>query len=75
VYSSGSAAVPGAPPGEVPAETEVRATGPGPGVCVPWEVKRRELAQISGDADIVRSVWQDIDGLGNMFAWHCLLSF
>lgn len=46
-----------------------------PGVCVPWEEKRRELPRLSGDEDLVRRVWEDIDALGYLYIWHCLLSF
>ncbi len=46
-----------------------------PGVCVPWEEKLKELPAITGDADLVRSVWEGIDALGNMYVWHCLVSF
>ena len=46
-----------------------------PGVCVPWEDKRRELPSITGDEALLRQVWEDVDALGNMYAWQCLLSF
>jgi len=46
-----------------------------PGVCIPWQEKLTELPPISGDPEIARRVWQGIDGLGNMYAWQCLLSF
>ena len=46
-----------------------------PGACVPWEVKRRELPEITGDEGLVQRVWEDIDGLANMYVWQCLLSF
>lgn len=46
-----------------------------PGVCVPWEQKRREYPDIPGDADLVRAIWEQIDALGHMYIWHCLLSF
>ncbi len=46
-----------------------------PGVCIPWEEKVNELPPITGDRDLVRRVWEDIDELGNLFIWHCLLSF
>ena len=46
-----------------------------PGVCVPWEEKRRELAKISGDEELVKRIWQDTDALGYLYIWHCLLSF
>jgi len=46
-----------------------------PGVCIPWEEKRRELPVITGDQDLVRSVWEANDALGYLYIWHCLLSF
>ena len=45
------------------------------GVCIPWEEKLKEIPKFSGDIEIVKSIWEDIDSLGNMFIWHCLLSF
>jgi hypothetical protein len=46
-----------------------------PGVCVPWADKRKEYARIQGDETLVRRIWEEIDGLGNMFIWQCLVSF
>ncbi len=46
-----------------------------PGVCVPWEEKRKEFAEIRGDEELVKRVWEDVDGLGYMYIWQCLLSF
>ncbi len=46
-----------------------------PGVCVTWEEKKKELPPISGDETLFRNVWEDIDALGNMYIWQCLLSF
>ncbi|MHC4474449.1 MAG: hypothetical protein ACYTEL_02310 [Planctomycetota bacterium] len=46
-----------------------------PGVCIPWEQKVEELPKISGDEQLVQKVWEDIDGLGYVYIWHCLLSF
>lgn len=46
-----------------------------PGVCIPWERKLDELPPITGDPRLVRKVWEDIDGLGYVYIWHCLLSF
>ena len=48
---------------------------PKPGVCVPWEEKAAELARISGDEQLVRRVWEDIDALAYTYIWQCLLSF
>lgn len=46
-----------------------------PGVCVPWEEKIKELPKLSGDPELVRKVWEEIDLLGYIFIWHCLVSF
>jgi uroporphyrinogen-III decarboxylase len=46
-----------------------------PGVCVPWEEKRREIPEILGDEALAQRVWDQIEGLGNTFIWQCLLSF
>lgn len=46
-----------------------------PGVCFPWEQKAKELPEITGDADLVRRVWENVDALGNTYIWQLLLSF
>ncbi|NSW76601.1 MAG: hypothetical protein HPY68_07475 [Candidatus Atribacteria bacterium] len=46
-----------------------------PGVCFPWEEKIKELPKLSGDPELVRKVWEEIDLLGYIFIWHCLVSF
>jgi len=46
-----------------------------PGVCYPWEQKVQELPEITGDRDLVRRVWEDIDSFGNLYIWQLLLSF
>jgi len=46
-----------------------------PGTCVPWEVEQQQLPPIQGDAQLVKNVWEDIDGLANMYIWQLLLSF
>ena len=46
-----------------------------PGVCVPWEDKRAELPEITGDEALVQRVWEANDGWAHTYAWHCLLSF
>ncbi len=46
-----------------------------PGLCVPWEVKARDLPEISGDRDLIRKIWNDIEGLANTYIWQLLLSF
>jgi uroporphyrinogen-III decarboxylase len=46
-----------------------------PGVCIPWEEKANELPPLAGDPDLVKGIWENIEGLGNTFIWQCLLSF
>ncbi|MBN1673478.1 MAG: hypothetical protein JXR37_20700 [Kiritimatiellae bacterium] len=46
-----------------------------PGACIPWAEKRKELpAKIENEA-LAQQVWSNVDALGNMFIWQCLLSF
>ncbi len=86
VYSPGSFAPPAAtPPSDLPGALSDRAKLAGisgavqprvkPGVCFPWEEKARELPEITGDRDLVRKVWEDIDAFGNTYIWQLLLSF
>ncbi len=46
-----------------------------PGVCIPWEEKLKELPEIKGDKELVKQIWEDIDTLGYVYIWQCLLSF
>ena len=46
-----------------------------PGVCTPWEEKALELPAVTGNADLVRRVWEQVDRLGNDYIWQLLLSF
>lgn len=45
------------------------------GVCIRWEDKLKELPDISGDKQLVQTVWENIDGLAYTYIWHCLVSF
>jgi hypothetical protein len=73
------------PPCNVPASVSDRAglrglaDWPAPdaaaGVCIPWKEKRREVPEITGDADLARRVWEQVDILGNDYIWQLLLSF
>jgi len=54
----------------IPCNTKLK-----PGVCIPWEEKLKELPPISGDADLVRTVWENADAMANVYIWQCLLSF
>jgi hypothetical protein len=79
VYSSGSsrAAKKKAPPAkrEAASAADIPAPKVKPGICIPWEQKAAELPGIPGDKELVRRIWEDIEGLGNMFIWQCLVSF
>jgi uroporphyrinogen-III decarboxylase len=46
-----------------------------PGVCFSWDQKAKELPTITGDTDLVRRVWQNVDALGVTYIWQLLLSF
>jgi len=46
-----------------------------PGACIPWQEKMKELPEISGDKEIVKNVWEDIEALAYTYIWQCLLSF
>ncbi len=46
-----------------------------PGICRPWEEKARELPPITGDQDLVRRVWENVEALGNTYIWQLILSF
>ncbi|MEN3186189.1 MAG: hypothetical protein ABDK94_08955 [Atribacterota bacterium] len=46
-----------------------------PGVCFPWEEKRKELPELLGSPELVQKIWEEIDLLGYIFIWHCLVSF
>jgi len=46
-----------------------------PGICIPWEEKRKEFPKISGDEELVKRVWEENDALGNMYIWMVLLCF
>jgi hypothetical protein len=61
--------------GQEEAPQSKETTGPGAGVCIPWEEKIKEMARIQGDRELVERIWKEIDGLGNAFVWHCLVSF
>jgi len=51
-------------------------TGRQPGVCVPWEEHRVELAgPIQGSEELAKRVWEAADANGAMFIWQMLLSF
>ena len=46
-----------------------------PGVCIPWEEKRKELPQVLENEPLIKKAWEDIDSLGYVYIWQVLLSF
>lgn len=46
-----------------------------PGTCIPWQEKRQEFPQITGDEQLVKRVWEEVDAFGYMYIWQVLLSF
>lgn len=46
-----------------------------PGVCIPWEEKRKEIKNISGDEELIKRIYTEIDTFGYIFIWQILLSF
>ncbi|MEI7733586.1 MAG: uroporphyrinogen decarboxylase family protein [Verrucomicrobiota bacterium] len=85
-YSAGSYQPPTAtPPCELPASIASRRLVAGttgrpaphlaPGTCFPWAEKVKELPEITGDQDLVKRVWEQVDAFGNMYIWQMLLSF
>jgi hypothetical protein len=80
IYAAGSCQSPVAmPPCDVPASVKARqltgmASRPAPripsAICLPWEAKSNELPEITGDKDLVRKVWNDIEALANTYVWQ-----
>ena len=46
-----------------------------PGVCIPWEEKRKELPPDIQNEELIKQVWESNDALAYLYIWHCLLSF
>jgi len=43
-----------------------------PGVCIPWEEKVKEYKEITGDKELVKKVWEDVDNPAYQYIWFCL---
>ena len=46
-----------------------------PGVCIPWEEKKKELPPAKGDEALNKKSWEETDSLGYLYIWQVLLSF
>jgi hypothetical protein len=51
-------------------------TAPGipPGICTSWTEKSRELPAITGDRDLVRRIWDEIEGLAYTYIWQLFVA-
>ena len=85
-YSAGSYAPPtDTPPAEMPPSPAARRELCGlggspqpaipPGICMPWTQKAQELPEIMGDRQLVRRIWDEIEGLASTYIWQLLLAF
>ena len=85
-YSAGSFAPPQpTPPCDLPASQSDRQKINGltghpvpnikPGICLPWDIKAKELPEITGDKQMMQRIWEQVDAFGNMYIWQLLLSF
>jgi len=45
-----------------------------PGVCFPWEEKKKEFPFIRGDEKMVKKLWEDFDTLAYIAAWFLVTS-
>lgn len=45
------------------------------GTVVPWPEQRADLPEMTGDEELVRKTWQEIDNWTYAFLWHCVVSF
>ncbi len=43
-----------------------------PGVCFPWDEKKKEYTQIKGDAEMVKKWWEQYDVLAYVHLWFCV---
>lgn len=46
-----------------------------PGCCVPWDERRAECGELQGDEEVAQRVWEDVDQLGWLYIWSCLIAF
>ncbi|MBN1837961.1 MAG: hypothetical protein JW820_19035, partial [Spirochaetales bacterium] len=48
--------------------TRGRQTRP-PGVCIPWDEKKKELPTFAAPEDLARKTWEEVDAMGYAFCW------
>ena len=62
-------------PGFKPTDISPWQTARPAGVCIPWSEKQKELPPIQRHEEMVERIWNEIEGLGNMFIYQVLVSF
>ena len=45
------------------------------GTVTPWPEQRREMPEMTGDEQLVKQTWEEIDSWTYAFLWHCVVSF
>ena len=45
-----------------------------PGVCFPWEEKKKEYPEIKGDEEIVKKWWEHFDTQAYVHLWFCVIA-
>ena len=74
-YGSAAQPVPDAPAGADVESNGTPAAQVKPGVCTPWAERVPELPPLSGDPNLVKRIWEDVDGMAYSYIWQVLLSF
>ena len=46
-----------------------------PGVCFPWEEKKKEYPVIKGDEEIVKKWWEHFDVQAYVHLWFCVSGY
>jgi hypothetical protein len=45
------------------------------GTVAPWPEQRREMGEMTGDEQLVKRTWEEMDSWTYAFLWHCVVSF
>ncbi|MFP4057235.1 MAG: hypothetical protein ACLF0G_10235 [Candidatus Brocadiia bacterium] len=46
-----------------------------PGVCIPWDQRRKEYPKLLGDEEVVKKAWEETDLLAYLYIWAVLIQF
>jgi hypothetical protein len=65
--------VAGSAPPSAPAGLDASGLKVKPGACFPWEEKLGELPPISGDRELCKRIWEEVDSLAYLYIWNVLL--